>query len=223
LNLTDVAPVKFVPVIVTDVPGAPLLGLKLEIVGEFVIVKLVSEVAVPFSVVTVILPAVVLFATTAVICVSLSTVKLAAAVVLKRTTVAPVKFVPVIVTEFPATPPVGLKLEIVGALRIVKFVDDAAVPLGVPTRILPVVVPAATVAVIWVALSTEKLAAGLLLKVSAVAPLKFVPVIVTAVPVTPDAGVKLEMVGAAGGGGVLLELALPQASVATVSRVAKTA
>jgi len=215
--------VKFVPVIVTDVPGAPLLGLKLEIVGEFVIVKLVSEVAVPFSVVTVILPAVVLFATTAVICVSLSTVKLAAAVVLKRTTVAPVKFVPVIVTEFPATPPLGLKLEIVGALRIVKFVDDAAVPLGVPTRILPVVLPAATVAVIWVPLSTEKLAAGLLLKVSAVAPVKFVPVIVTIVPVTPDAGVKLEMVGAAGGGGVLLELALPQASVATVSRVAKTA
>ena len=33
LNLTAVAPVKFVPVIVTLVPTVPLVGLKLVIVG----------------------------------------------------------------------------------------------------------------------------------------------------------------------------------------------
>ena len=33
LNVTDVAPVKFVPVIVTLVPTGPLVGAKLEIVG----------------------------------------------------------------------------------------------------------------------------------------------------------------------------------------------
>jgi hypothetical protein len=33
LNATDVAPVKFVPVMVTDVPTGPLVGVKLVIVG----------------------------------------------------------------------------------------------------------------------------------------------------------------------------------------------
>ena len=33
LNVTTVAPVKFVPVIVTDVPTGPLVGAKLEILG----------------------------------------------------------------------------------------------------------------------------------------------------------------------------------------------
>jgi hypothetical protein len=33
LNFTDVAPVKPVPVIVTDVPTAPLVGVKLVMVG----------------------------------------------------------------------------------------------------------------------------------------------------------------------------------------------
>jgi hypothetical protein len=62
--------------------------------------------------------------------------------------VAPVKFVPVIVTEFPAAPLPGLKLEIVGVFRIVKLAADAAAPPGVPTRIFPVVLLLATVAVI---------------------------------------------------------------------------
>ena len=80
----------------------------------------------------------------------------------------------------------------------------------------------ATVAVIWVPLSTEKLAARFPLNVNAVAPVRFVPVMVTTVPATPDAGVKLEMVGAAGDG-ALLEFALPQANIPIVSRAIKSA
>jgi len=213
------------PVITTAVPTGPVPGLKAEIVGAGTItftVKLLAEVAVPFGVVTTILPVVAPLATTAVICVALSTVKLAATLPLNFTAVAPVKFVPVIVTEAPAKPLAGLKLEIVGAFVIVKLVADEAAPPGVPTRIFPVLVLLATVAVIWVALSTEKLAAGLPLNVNAVAPVKFVPVMTTAVPATPDAGVKLEMVGAAGGG-ALLEFALPQANMPIVSRAIKSA
>lgn len=65
-----------------------------------------------------------------------------------------------------------------------------------------------------------KPAAALLLKVTAVAPERFVPVTTTAVPATPEAGAKLEIVGVAGGGGSF-EAALPQPAIVT-SRVAET-
>ena len=52
LNLTAVAPVKFVPVIVTLVPTGPLAGVKLVIVGAGMTVKLAALVAVPPGVVT---------------------------------------------------------------------------------------------------------------------------------------------------------------------------
>jgi hypothetical protein len=50
LNLTAVAPVKFVPLSVTLAPTAPLAGVKLVIAGA--IVKLLALVAVPADVVT---------------------------------------------------------------------------------------------------------------------------------------------------------------------------
>ena len=58
MNLTLVVPVKFVPVTVTAAPTTPLVGVKLEIVGAAgtVTVKLFADVAVPFGVVTLILP-----------------------------------------------------------------------------------------------------------------------------------------------------------------------
>src|SRR5438876_4633650 len=47
LNVTTVAPVKFVPLIVTMVPTGPLVGVKLVIVGAFITVTLTAaEVAV---------------------------------------------------------------------------------------------------------------------------------------------------------------------------------
>lgn len=54
LNVTLVAPVKVVPVIVTVVPTAPLVGLKLMVAGETVNVP--ELVAVPPAVVIVIVP-----------------------------------------------------------------------------------------------------------------------------------------------------------------------
>jgi len=53
LNLTAVAPVKFVPLIVTLVPAGPVAGVKVVIVGALAVtVKLVALVAVPPDVVT---------------------------------------------------------------------------------------------------------------------------------------------------------------------------
>jgi hypothetical protein len=57
LNVTPVAPVKLVPVIVTAVPTGPLVGLNPEIVGAAPdTVKLPLLVAVPPAVVTLIGP-----------------------------------------------------------------------------------------------------------------------------------------------------------------------
>ena len=52
LNVTAVAPVKFVPLIVTLVPTGPLAGVKLVIVGAGITVKLFVLLAVPPGVVT---------------------------------------------------------------------------------------------------------------------------------------------------------------------------
>ena len=52
LNVTDEAPVKLVPLIVTLVPTSPLVGVKLAIVGALVTVNGLALVAVPPGVVT---------------------------------------------------------------------------------------------------------------------------------------------------------------------------
>ena len=56
LNATAVVPVKFVPLIITLVPTGPLAGVKPLIVGGLRTVKLPELVAVPPSVVTLIVP-----------------------------------------------------------------------------------------------------------------------------------------------------------------------
>ena len=58
----------------------------------------------------------------------------------------------------------------------------ALVPPGVVTVTSTVPAPAGAVAVIWVALLTVKPVAAVVPKSTAVAPVKFVPVIVTLVP-----------------------------------------
>src|SRR5207237_1368728 len=90
LMVTDVTPVKFVPVIVTLVPTGPLVGEKLVIVGGGMTVKLLAPVAVPAEVVTFVGPVVAPAGTVAVIDVDEFNVKLAL-VPLKRTAVAPEK------------------------------------------------------------------------------------------------------------------------------------
>ena len=126
-NLTEVAPLKSVPVIVTDVPPAtgPLLGLTLVTVGapmnvnwSFALVALVPPI-----VVTVMSTVPAAWAgEVAVMDVALLTVKLVAAVPPKLTALAPVNPVPVIVTDVPPVdgPLSGLTLVTVGASTNVK-------------------------------------------------------------------------------------------------------
>ena len=102
------------------------------------------------------------------------------------------------VEELPPVTLVGLRLsdESVGALAVtVKLLALVAVPPGVVTLIGRVVAPLGTVADIVVAELTEKFAL-VPLKVTAVAPAKFVPVIVTPLPTEPLVGLKLVIVGA---------------------------
>ena len=197
LNRTLVAPVKWLPLMVTDVPTAPLDGEKLLIVGAdpLVTVKFDALVAVPDGVVTVILPVVAPLGTLAVIRPSFATLKLAD-VPLNRTLVAPVKWLPLMVTDVPTTPLDGEKLLIVGAdpLVTVKFDALVAVPDGVVTVILPVVAPLGTLAVIRPSFATLKLA-DVPLNRTLVAPVKWLPLMVTDVPTAPLDGEKLLIVG----------------------------
>src|SRR5207247_1462116 len=163
------------------VPTGPLVGEKLVIVGALAVtVKLLLLVAVPPGVVTLSGPLVAPLGTVAAIEVEEFTVK-PALVPLKVTAVAPVKFVPLIVTLVPTAPLVGVKLVIVGGLSTVKLPVLVAVPPGVVTAIAPVVAVAGTFAVIAVAEFTVKLPLTPL-NVTAVVPVKLVPLIVTLVP-----------------------------------------
>ena len=139
--------------------------------------------------------------TLALTCVSEIAHMVVAGVPLKLTPVVPLKFVPVSVTVQPAAPLAGEKLLIVGAPA--EFTVNGVplklqpVPEGVATLSEPVVAPPGTVAVICVSESTLKLAA-VRLNTTPVAPLKFVPVIVTVVPTGPLLGAKEPICGAPG-------------------------
>jgi len=183
LNLTAVAPVKFAPLMVTLAPIAPLTGVNPVIRGATV--KLAALVAVPPGVVTLMGPVVAFAGTVAVICVLLFTVKVAEAP-LNLTAVAPVKVVPVTVTLVPGAPLVGENVVILGDTE--KLAALVVLPAGVVTLILPELAPAGTVAVILIAELTVN-AAEVPLKLTAVAPVKFAPLMTTLAPTVPLTGV----------------------------------
>src|SRR5439155_13482458 len=83
----------------------------------------------------------------------------------------------------------------VGSFITVNTAVVVAVPPGVLTLSGPVVAPVGTVSWIVVSEVTVKGAALTPLNVTAVAPVKFVPLIVTIVPSGPLVGVKLVIVG----------------------------
>ena len=193
LNVTAVAPLKLEPLIDTLVPTGPLAGAKPEMAGGGTTVKALLLVAVPAGVVTAIGPVAAPAGAVAWIAVSEVTVKLALTP-LNVTAVAPLKLVPLIETWVPAGPLAGAKPEMDGGGTTVNALALVAVPAGVVTAIGPVAAPAGAVA--WIAVSevTVKLALTPL-KVTAVAPPRFVPLIETLVPTGPLAGVKLAIVG----------------------------
>ena len=101
------------------------------------------------------------------------------------------------VDELPPVTLDGFRLsaESVGGLTTVNALALVAVPAGVVTRSGPVVAPVGTVSRITVAEVTVKGAALTPLNVTAVAPVRFVPLSITLVPTSPLVGVKLVIVG----------------------------
>jgi hypothetical protein len=191
-KLTAVVPVKLVPVTVTDVAVPPVVGVKEMIVGAGINVK-PAKVAVPPAVVTLTVPEAPV-PTTAVMLVAELTVNEVAALPPNLTAVAPVKLLPVIVIDAPVIPLVGPKEVMVGA-GININPARVAVPPDVVTLTFPEV-PAPTTAVILVAELTVNEVAAVPPKLTAVAPAKFVPVIVIEAPLLALVGVKEVMIGA---------------------------
>jgi hypothetical protein len=126
--------------------------------------------------------------------------------------VAP-KFAPVMLTDVPATPEVGLRLVIVGTGAVtVKVMPLLAAP-PTATTTLPVLAPLGTGATILFALQLVGVAAvplNLTVLVPCVAP-KFAPVIVTEAPTKPDVGFNPVMFGT---GAALLTVIVTAALVA---------
>lgn len=198
---------KPVPLIVIEVPTEPAAGLTLVIVGATV--KGTLLLVTPFTVTTT-LP-VLAFAGTDTVIPDCPQAVGVAATPLNVTVLAPwakPKPVPEIDTEVPGAPDVGFRLEITGVT--VKLTPLLGIPLTC-TVTLPVVAAAGTVATTLVGLQLVMLAQAPLKETTSPpegAP-KFVPVIVTEVPTTPEVGFKLVMFG----GGVTVKstplLAIP--------------
>src|SRR5271166_3318565 len=200
LNVTVLVPCvapKFVPVIITGVPTAPDIWLKLVMLGGTVTVKFAPLLATPPTVTTT-FPVVAPLGTDTVILVPLHAVGVPA-VPLNVTVLVPCvapKFVPVIITGVPTAPDIWLKLVMLGGTVTVKFAPLLVTPPTVTTT-LPVVAPLGTGTVILVPLHAVGVPAvplNVTVLVPCVAP-KFVPVIITGVPTAPDIWLKLVMLG----------------------------
>jgi hypothetical protein len=131
--------------------------------------------------------------------VALCTVNEAADTPPKRTAVAPVKFVPLMLTSWLEEADAGEKEVIVGTAAASQVKPaSVAVPAGVVTEILPVA-PSPTTAMIVVASIIAKEAAATDPKRTTVAPLRWLPRIVTDCPFRADVGTKEARLGTAEG------------------------
>src|SRR2546426_28475 len=201
LNLTKPAPCdapKFVPVIVTGVPAGPDVGLKSEMFGGGPTVKFTPLLASPPTVTTT-FPFVAPPGTGAKMSVALQLVGVAV-IPLKVTVLVPCeapRFDPMILTDVPTGPSVGLRDVIPGPGPEVVTVNSnplLAIPPTVTTT-LPVVAPLGTGTIMLVLLQLVG-PAIVPLNATVLAPCaapKFVPVIVTTVVTGPEVGLKLEM------------------------------
>lgn len=145
LKETLLTPANPVPRITTDVPTGPFVGVNDVMAGATA--KSFELVPVPAALVTLIRPVTAPVGTIAVILVDELTVNWACAPP-KVTPVTPVKLVPVMVTEVPGAPEVGVNDATVGATVTTKSVELVPVPLLVVTVIRPVVAPDGTAVVI---------------------------------------------------------------------------
>jgi hypothetical protein len=188
------------------------------VVSELPTLKLIPLLATPETVTTT-LPVVAPLGTGATMLVPLQLLGVAATP-LNFTALVPCvapKFAPLIVTDVPTAPEVGLRLLMLGdaVLLTVKFTPLLATPSAVTTT-LPVVAPLGTTATMLVAPQLVEVAAiplNFTVLVPWVVP-KFAPLIVTDVPTWPEFGLRLLMLGA---GVPLTELVLLGLKAATTA------
>src|SRR5947207_6111200 len=204
LNMTVLVPCdapKLVPVMVTDVPTGPEVGLRSVMLGAAVVTVNAKPLLPRPPTVTTTFPDVAPDGTGATMLVEFQLVG-EAAVPLNMTALVPCdapKLVPVIVTEVPAGPEVGFRLEMAGAGGLavtVKVKPLLATPPAV-TMMLPEVAADGTGTTMLDALQLDGVAtvpSNVTVVVSCAEP-KFVPVIVTELPTGPDVGLKPVIVG----------------------------
>src|SRR5205807_6617112 len=137
-----------------------------------------------------------------------------AGVPLNCTVAVGVNPMPLMSTTVPTGPPVG-EYPVIDSVGVNVCVL-VAVPAAVVTEITEAVAPLGTVVLICVADRRVKLAARLP-NLTLLAPLRYVPVIVTRLPVIPDVGVNELIVGATNG--VTVALPLSRTSPATAVSV----
>lgn len=187
---------KFVPVMVTEVPTGPDVGLRLVIVG--VTVKETPLLATPPNVTTT-LPVVAPPGTGTTIAPPLQ-LEGVAGVPLNVTVLLPwdvPQFPPMIVTEVPTGPDVGLSDEMVGGGGGTVKVTPLLITAATETTTLPVEAPAGTGAMMLVSLQLVGVAVVPLKNTWLVpcdAP-KLAPVMVTEVPAGPELGFRLVILG----------------------------
>jgi hypothetical protein len=185
---------KFVPVILINVPAAAVVGANEVMVGAAIKVKPANEV-VPPGVVRLTAP-VDPVPTMATIEVDDTTVNEVTGVPPNVITEVPLKFVPVILINVPAAAVVGANAVIVGAAIKVKPANEA-VPPGV-VRLTAPVAPVPTIATIEVEETTVNDVTGVPPNVIIEVPVKFVPVMLMTAPAAAVVGAKLVIVGAGG-------------------------
>src|ERR1700722_12906647 len=192
-------PPKFVPVIVTGVPTAPVVGLRLGMTGAGVTVN-VSVLLACAPTVTTTLPVVAPLGTVTVMLAALQELAAAAAMPLNVTVLPPCdvpKLLPAMVMDAPIGPEFGVRVLRTGAT--VKLNPLLGTPATV-TMTLPVIAPTGTGTTMLVAL---QLVTGAvvppkltMLPVTCDAP-KFVPVMVIEVPTAPEVWLRSVICGAA--------------------------
>jgi hypothetical protein len=208
LNLTRVAPVRFEPLITTDVPTGPVVGEN-DVMDGPVTVKVSRLVAVPPVAVAVISPVVAPLGTVARTLVAEMKDEAVACTPLNLTVGGLVKLRPKMSTTVPAVPVTGENELITGAAELtVKLLTLVPTPPGVVTFTTPVEVPTPTVARISLAETTLTLVAGVFPAptVTEDAHVKFEPVILRTAPTGPVEGTKA---GADGAGAVTTKVAGP--------------
>jgi hypothetical protein len=192
---------KFAPLIVTVVPTAPELGFKLVMLGAAVVTVKLEPLLTRPATVTRTLPVTAPAGTGRTMLVPLQLVGVALTP-LNVTVLVPCvvpKFAPLILTAVPNTPELGLRLVMLGAEMVTVKVAPLLAFAPTVTTTLPVSAPVGTGRTMLVPLQLVGVALtplNVTVLVPCVAP-KFAPAIATAVPTTPELGLKLVMLGAA--------------------------